>query len=325
MLPTLASDTVLIPLELYEAAIFDQVLRPEYKSILNVGDILQSQQNDAQKVVPDIVPGEVATFTEPDKTVEKKPGTTTTKRPGGTTTGRATGSSSLTSALQGFNASAVGVAPVYDIATVAEGFSAGRPGGGRGSGPGIGGSGGPAGGAGAGSSYDPATMPIFGDLASVAGKAPSSGGYTKAPEGAQGVHVTGDASKLAPSGKAWGDVTKQKKIAASYSSRGISTVSEASVGSMDEGSRAKFTTVREQIQARQSQIEQAYRESQITQNVSFTITVYISPNGTVRESMVVPNGSYPDSFVARIKTIVDGWTFNVREELAYRFTIRAGK
>ena len=39
-------------------AIFDQVLRPEYKSILNVGDILQSQQNDAQKVVPDITPGD---------------------------------------------------------------------------------------------------------------------------------------------------------------------------------------------------------------------------------------------------------------------------
>ncbi|MCB5265867.1 MAG: hypothetical protein PHT37_03160 [Candidatus Cloacimonetes bacterium] len=306
-------------------AIFDQVLRPEYKSILNVGDILQSQQNDAQKVVPDITPGDVATFTEPDKSVEKKPGTTTTKRPGGTTTGRATGSSSLTSALQGFDASAVGTAPAYEIATVAEGFSPGRPGGGRGSGPGIGGSGGPAGGVGAGSSYDPATMPIFGDLGSVVGKAPSSGGYTKAPEGAQGVHVTGDASKLAPSGKAWGDVAKQKKVAASYSSRGISTISEASIGSMDEGSRAKFNPVREQIQARQSQIEQAYRESQITQRVSFTITVYISSNGTVRESVVVPNGSYPGSFVAQIKTIVDNWTFNVREEMAYRFTIRAGK
>jgi hypothetical protein len=224
--------------------------------------------------------------------------------------------------LQGFDAGAVGTAPALQITTVAEGFSAGRPGGGRGAGPGMGGSSGS--GAGAGSSYNPAATPSFGNVASVVGKGPSTGGYSSAPEGAQGVHVLGDASKLAASGKAWGDVSKQKQIAASYSARGISTVSEGSIGGMDEGSRAKFSTIREQIQARQSQIEQAYRESQITQKVSFTITVYITPNGTVRESSVVPNGSYPSDFVNRIKSIVDAWTFNVREELAYQFKIRAG-
>ena len=298
--------------------IFHLALKPEYKSILTVEDILLSQQSDAQKVVPDIAPG-VTELAEPDKPAEKDTKGKSTGRPSGT--GKATGSSSLTSALQGFDAGAVGTAPAFQIATVAEGFSAGRPGGG-GAGPGSGAGFGS--GAGAGSSYNPAFTPSFGDVASVVGKGPSTGGYAQAPAGAQGVHVLGDASKLAPSGKAWGDVAKQKQIAASYSSRGISTVSEGSIGGMDESSRAKFTTVREQIQARQSQIEQAYRESQITQKVSFTITVYISSNGSVRESMVVPNGSYPGSFVARIKTIVDGWTFNVKEELAYQFKIRAG-
>ncbi|MCB5270377.1 MAG: hypothetical protein LHW56_00870 [Candidatus Cloacimonetes bacterium] len=311
---------IVIILTVLFLAIFDLALKPEYKSIQTVEEILQSQQSEAQKVLPDIAPG-AAAFAEPDKPAEKATEGTATGRPGGT--GKATGSSSLTSALQGFDAGAVGTAPALQIATVAEGFSAGRPGGGGGAGPGIGGAG-IGGGAGAGSSYNPALTPSFGDVASVVGKGPSTGGYAQAPAGAQGVHVLGDASKLAPSGKAWGDVSKQKQIAASYSARGISTVSEGSIGSMDEGSRAKFTTVREQIQARQSQIEQAYRESQITQKVSFTITVYISANGSVRESMVVPNGSYPGSFVARIKSIVDGWTFNVKEELAYQFKIRAG-
>lgn len=299
-------------------AIFDLALKPEYKSIQTVEEILLSQQSDAQKVMPDIAPGATA-FDEPEIPAEQAAPGTPTGKPGGT--GKSTGSSSLTSALQGFDAGAIGTAPALQIATVAEGFSSGRPGGGAGSG--IGGAG-HGSGAGAGSSYNPALTPSFGDVASVVGKGPSTGGYAQAPAGAQGVHVLGDASTLAPSGKAWGDISKQKQIAASYSSRGISTVSEGSIGGMDEGSRAKFTTVREQIQARQSQIEQAYRESQITQKVSFTITVYISSNGAVRESMVVPNGSYPGSFVARIKSIVDGWTFNVKEELAYQFKIRAG-
>lgn len=303
--------------------IFDLALKPEYRTIQTVEEILESQQIDAQKVVPALTPGAVSSYTEPEKPAETATQVTPQGKPGGT--GRSTGSSSLTSALSGFDAGAVGTAPALQIATVAEGFSAGRPGGGGGGGTGPGsGGGGPGSGQGAGSSYNPSLTPSFGDLASVVGKGPSTGGYSEAPAGAQGVHVLGDASKLAPSGKAWGDASKQKQIAASYSARGISTVSEGSIGSMDESSRAKFTTVREQIQARQSQIEQAYRESQITQKVSFTITVFISSNGTVRESMVVPNGSYPGNFVARIKSIVDGWNFNVKEELAYQFKIRAG-
>lgn len=305
--------------------IFDLVLKPEYRRFQTVEDIVQSRQDDAQKVVPDITPSSELVLDEPevpDKTAatQAKP----TGRP--RRTGTRTGSSSLTSALQGFDAGAVGTAPALQIATVAEGFYAGRPGGtGGGTGPGISGTGpGPGGGGGAGSSYNPSLTPSFGDVASVVGTGPSTGGYAQAPAGSQGVHVLGDASKLAPSGKAWGDVTKQKKVAASYSSKGISTVSEGSISSMDEDSRSKFTTIREQIQARQSQIEQAYRESQITQKVSFTITVYISANGAVRESVVVPSGSYPSSFVTRIKSIVDGWNFNVKEELAYQFKIRAG-
>jgi len=296
--------------------VFDLILKPEYQTIETVEEILLSRQAAAEKVMPDIT-APTSSFQEAEAPTETAAEGTPTGQPGA----RGTGSSSLTSALQGFDAGAVGTAPALQIATVAEGFSAGRPGGGRGAGPGIGGGGS---GAGAGSSYNPAATPSFGNVASVVGKGPSTGGYAQAPEGAQGVHVLGDASKLAPSGKAWGDIAKQKQIAASYSSQGISTVSEGSIGGMEEGTRAKYTTVREQIQARQSQIEQAYRESQITQKVSFTITVYIAANGTVSESIVVPNGSYPSHFVARIKSIVDGWTFNVKEQLAYQFKIRAG-
>lgn len=302
--------------------IFDMVLKPESISIQTVEEALRNKQFEAQKVVPDIAPAGPVAVEEPKKPADPDIKGTPAGRPGGT--GKSTGSSSLTAALQGFNAGAVGTAPAIQIATVAEGFSAGRPGGGGGAG-GAGAGGGAGGNVGsAGSSYNPALLPSFENVSSVVGSAPATGGYTQAPAGAQGVHVLGDASKLAPSGQAWGDVTKQKQIAASYSSRGISPVSEGSISGLDEDSRAKFTTIREQIQARQSQIEQAYRESQITQKVSFTITVFISSNGSVRESAVVPNGSYPAAFVARIKSIVDGWTFNVKQELAYQFKIRAG-
>jgi hypothetical protein len=301
--------------------LFDMFLKPEYASVDTIEEQLMTRKAQAQKVTPEITtPSPSYAQSEPTEAPDEGEGAETAQT--GTQQGTG-GSSSLTSALQGFDAGAVGTAPAFQIATVAEGFAAARPGGG-GSGAGPGPGGGPGAGAGAGSSYNPANTPAFGDVGSVVTTGPATGGYSQAPEGAQGVHVTGDASTLAPSGRAWGDVLKQQQIAAEYKNRGISTVREGSIGGLDESTRTSYSSLREQIEARQSQIEQAYREMQIRQSVSFTITLFIRADGTVRESQVVPNGSYPESFVSRVKSIVDSWKFNVREEMAYQFRVRAG-
>ncbi len=305
--------------------LFEFLLKPEYKVQETIQGRMESIQT-AQKVSPDIV-APTATFAEPVQATETGDATADAATADAATgqQARPGGSTGLTAALQGFDAGNVGSAPAFTIATVTEGFAAARPGGGGGGpggGPGI--SGGPGAGAGAGSSYNPSATPVFGDIGSVVASGPQTSGYSARPEGAQGVHVTGDASTLAPSGKSWGDVVEQQKIAADYARRGISTVRETGITGLDEATRVSYTSLREQIQARQSQIEQAYREMQVRQSVSFTITIFIRADGTVRESQVVPNGSYPENFVSRVKSIVDSWKFNVREEMAYQFRVRAG-
>jgi hypothetical protein len=155
-------------------------------------------------------------------------------------------------------------------------------------------------------------------------RGPATAGHSERPAGVAGTHIVGDASALAPSGKAWGDIVEQQRIAADYKRRGIQTLKEGSVTGLDEAGIARVTNLRDQVEARKAQIDQAYREAQLRQSVSFTITLFINANGTVRESMVVPAGAYPESFVARVKSIVNSWRFNVSQEEAYQFRVRAG-
>ncbi len=304
--------------------LFDLALKPEYALEETIQQRMQSIQT-AQRITPELVSPSVSAAEPLGEAPEPTETADATDAPATTGTGPR-GSAGLTSALQGFDAAATGTAPALTIATVTEGFTASRPGsspgGVAGTGPGPAGS--PGTGTSAGSSYNPAATPVFGDIGSVVTSGPQTGGYSVRPEGASGVHVTGDASTLAPSGQSWGDVTEQQRIAADFARRGISTVSEGSITALDEDTRTRYTSLREQIQSRQSQIEHAYREMQIRQSVSFTITLFIRADGTVRESQVVPNGSYPEAFVSRVKSIVDAWTFNVREEMAYQFRVRAG-
>lgn len=299
--------------------LFDQVLKPEYTFEETIQERLQNIQS-AQRVIPEIVSPQPS-FAQPlDNTPEQTEADATDSQ---VTTGTGPrGSAGLTRTLQGFDASATGTAPALTIATVTEGFTANRPGSRPGNGISTGR--GTVAGIATGTAYNPAATPVFEDIGSVVTSGPQTGGYSVRPEGASGIHITGDASSLAPSGQSWGDVVEQQRIAADFSRRGISTVNESSITTLDEDTRTKYTSLREQIESRQSQIEHAYREMQIRQNVSFTITLFIRADGTVKESQVIPNGSYPEAFVAKVKSIVDSWKFNVREEMAYQFRIRAG-
>jgi hypothetical protein len=302
--------------------IFDLFLKKEYNQEETVAQRLQSIQAQAQRVTPDITPT-TGSFVEQTPAETESPEQVAQEgSPGGTAT-RA--SSALDAAFAGgFDAGNIGIAPtVVDMITIQEGFPANRRGGGTsGSGTGINGSGGTT--RGAGSLFDASNTPSFGNVGAVVQQGPSSMGYDQVPEGAVGEHIKGDASKLAISGIAWGDVVKQKQIEAEYARKGIQTVREGSVAGLDEASLARVTTLREQIESRRVQIEQAYREFQLRQRTSFDITLFINSNGTVRESQVVPNGAYPEAFVSKVKSIVDDWVFNIREATAYQFKVSAG-
>ncbi|MCB5279772.1 MAG: hypothetical protein PHN71_07825 [Candidatus Cloacimonetes bacterium] len=308
-------------LSLVFVVIFDIFLKPEYSYEETVTQKLQTLQGEAQKVKADITEptGTYVPQAAPAETAETP---TTEGTPGGTGTA-ARGSSALDAAFAGgFDAASTSIAPSLSIVTVQEGFSARRPGGGTGSGTGTG-SGAFAGtGGGAGSSFSATSTPVFGDVGSVVSRGPSTAGYSDRPTGAQGTHITGDASRLAPSGKAWGDVLEQQRIAADYAKRNVATFNERDIAGLSESEKAVASSLREQVQDRQAQIMQAYREAQIRQTVSFTITLFINSNGAVRESVVIPAGSYPENFVSKVKSIVDSWKFTVNGEAQYTFPIR---
>mgnify|MGYP000850975215 FL=1 len=310
--------------------LFDAVLKPDY--VLEEETVAQRLENiksEAQRVEADLTPitSSFVQETPPEDTGETAETGQTAQQgsPGGTGSG-AYSSSALDAAFAGgFDAGATGIAPSLKIVTVQEGFSARRPGGsGGGGGTGTGGGAFGGTGTGAGSSFSASSTPNFGDVGSVVTRGPSTAGHSERPAGVVGTHIVGDASTLAPSGKSWGDIVEQQRIAADYKRRGIQTLKEGSVTGLDEAGIARVTNLRDQVEARKAQIDQAYREAQLRQSVSFTITLFINANGTVRESMVIPAGAYPESFVSRVKSIVDSWRFNVSQEEAYQFRVRAG-
>lgn len=303
--------------------VFELFLKPEYKTQADtISELLEAIEQKAQKVEVSKIEAPISAFEEPPPAVEGEADDTAAS----TTTAptRPSGPSGLGAAMGGFDPSATSAAPTISIVTVATGFSVSRPGGGRG-GTGAGPGGGGIGGAGsAGTSFDPTALPVSGDIGRVATQGPRTSGSLTRPEGAVGEHITGDASRLAPSGKAWGDIVEQQRIEAEFKQMGLTTVTEAAIGRLDEEGRVSYARLKDQVDARKGQIETVYREMQIRQSVSFTITIFVGENGSVRESRVVPNGSYPEAFVQRVKQVVDGWTFNVREAMPYQFRLRLG-
>lgn len=318
---------LVLALTIVFSIIFELFLKPEYKTQADtISELLQSMEQKAQKVEVSKLDAPTTGYDVPPP-VEEVTGDDAAPTTGAVSSGaaRPSGPSGLGAAMGGFDPNAVSAAPTISIVTVATGFAVNRPGGGRpGSGSGTGGSGAGGGAGSAGTVFDPTALPVSGDVGSVATQGPRTSGSLTRPEGAVGTHVTGDASKLAPSGKAWGDIVAQQRIEAEYRQMGLSTVTEASIGTLDEAGKAKYASLKDQVESRKGQIETVYREMQIRQSVSFTITIFVGADGSVRESKVVPNGQYPEAFVAKVKQVVDSWRFNVREAMPYQFRMRAG-
>lgn len=296
--------------------IFELFLKPEYKYEETVAGKLQTLQAEAQRVQAD-ASLRTSNFVQQEAPPQEAPeGDTPQQGTPGATGPR--GSAALDAAFAGgFDATATGVAPQLKIVTVVQRFSARRPS--------AGGSGGGTGSdiaAGAGSSFNASSTPNFDDVGAAVTKGPLRGLSTERPEGATGIHVFGDQSKLAPSGESWGDLVEQERAIREYQKPGVLKLEESVIAGLSEEQARAHASLKDQVQSRQSQIYLAYREANLRQTASFKITLFIRSNGSIRESMVVPAGAYPESFVARVKSIVDSWRFNVTGMTQYTFTVR---
>ncbi|MDD2227989.1 MAG: hypothetical protein PHY48_01095 [Candidatus Cloacimonetes bacterium] len=219
-------------------------------------------------------------------------------------------------------------APTIRVATLTEGFSSSRPGGGGGgSGPGAGG-GGPNTGGGRTSSFDPnAQVGFSSDLGKIATNAPSVGGSSIRPKEGSFVNVAGDLRKLAPSGVAFGLTSGTNKLVSSFKSQNVAQVTESSIQAAAPETRTRYETIGATVKARQSQIAAIY--SKYNAILPFTgsasIRLLISANGRVQSAIITPNGNLPEEFLKEVKNLCEGWTFSVNDNSDYTFTTRFRK
>jgi hypothetical protein len=293
---------------------FDLFLKKEVAYYKEIEDLFKG--TEAQAITPDLSPQASAQVDIDTPTPEATEGTAT-----GTTEGTQarTGAAGLSGMLGNFDPNATQAPAQYAMVTTIEGFAV--KGSGGGSGPGTGGGGAASGGP--GTTFSATAGPGFSqDLGAIAASGPATAGHAVKPQGGTGVHITGDASRVTLSGRSWEQSQRDIEIMRDFQSRNIATVSETAIARLDETTQARYTSLGQQVRDRQSQIEAAYRQAQLNQSMSFKVTLYIAPTGNVRSADVVPLGEYPASFVSEVKRIIEGWRFNVQQEMSYQFRFR---
>lgn len=297
--------------------IFDLFLKKEVSFDATIEDRLITMQ--AQAVQPQITePTAPSASVEIEAPVPEATEGTPTGTATGQTTGRS-GAAGLSNMLGSFDPNATQAPAQYAIVTTVEGFAVRGSGGGGGTGTGGGGaaSGGP------GTTFSATAGPGFSsDLGAIAASGPATAGHAVRPEGGTGRHITGDASRVTLSGRSWEQSQRDIEIMRDFQSRNIATVSETAIARLDETTQARYTSLGQQVRDRQSQIEAAYRQAQLNQSMSFRVTLFIASTGNVRSADVVPLGEYPASFVSEVKRIIEGWRFNVQQEMSYQFRFR---
>ncbi len=221
-------------------------------------------------------------------------------------------------------------APTIKAVTTSEGFVTARPGrggGGGGGGEGPGGSG-PRTGGGYSTSFDPnAGRGFSSDIGSVVTNAPKVAGYNVRPDAGTVVRATGDQSKLAPSGVAFGTTAKSSQIAVSFKTKNIQQVSEGSIAEAPVETRTRYEVIGNSVSARKSQIMALQQKWNAISPFtgSTAIRLLISASGRVESAIITPNGQMPVGFLDELKSLCEGWTFNVNQESDYTFTVRFRK
>lgn len=154
----------------------------------------------------------------------------------------------------------------------------------------------------------------------------SISGFTTPPttlsDGYSSNHIIGHSTDLSIAGKSWELSDRDIEIMRDFRNRNIATVSENAISKLDSTDQARYFSLCQQVNERQSQIEYAYRRGQFRQAMGFMVTLYIASNGKILSADVIPLGDYPPSFVSDVKRMIQSWKFNVQQEMSYRFRIR---
>lgn len=253
----------------------------------------------------------------------------------GTATGTGTGTGTSKSAGELFGSSfgkfdpnaTASSAPTIKAVTTAEGFvtaRSGRGGGGGGGGEGPGGAG-PGSGGGYSTSFDPnAGRGFSSDIGSVVTNAPKASGYSARPSAGVVEKASGDQSRLAPSGVAFGTTAKSSQLVTSFRSKNIQAVSEGSIAEQPVEARTRYQTIGQSVDVYKGQIEVlSTKWNAITPFTgSVTIRLLINSSGKTESAIITPNGNIPVGFLTELKSLCEGWRFNVAQESDYTFTFR---
>ena len=312
--------------------ILDLVIKPSLPSTLD--NSLQQKLATLQKAESIKAQADMAdqgsTF-EQESTGEGEEETAVQAPQKGSPTGTATGTGTAKSAgsmfgIGDFDPNATSTGSQIRVVTIAEGFVAARPGrggggGGGGSGPGGGGIGSGAGFG--GSSFDPNAPRTFGgDIGQTVTNAPKVGGSSIRPSEGTFVNVTGDQSKLAPSGVVFGLTASRASALQSFRSKKIKEVAEGTVdASMSAQAKTNQESIGSAVNARKGQLQQVYAKwnATIPFTGSVTVSLLIKTNGSVTSATVKPNGSMPTGFLEEIQRVCESWRFNVTEDYWYTF------
>lgn len=228
-----------------------------------------------------------------------------------------------------FDPNATSSAPKITAVTTAEGFVTARPGrgGGGGGGSGPGGSG-PGGGGGYNATFDPSAGQGFSsDIGSVVTNAPKVAGYSARPDAGVVVKASGDQSKLAPSGVAFGTTAKSSQLLSSFSAKNVQKVTEASIAEAPAEARTRYEVIGNTVNTLKQQVQTLYQKWNAITPFSGSVTtrLLIDSSGKVQSAIITPNGQVPTGFLSDMKAMCETWRFNVNQESDYTFTLRLRK
>lgn len=201
----------------------------------------------------------------------------------------------------------------------------GGPGGGPGSGPGGGPGTGPGGSA---SNFDPGAIGSYNqsEISSVVTNRPGIQGSSTRPSGENiSVASGGDLSKLAPRGRPIAQSAADQSAIRTFQSENVEVMTSENITAAPAETRPDLQTIASQVNSRKGQVENLYRRAAAIKATSGSVKIrlYIDNRGNVVTATVTPTTEgFTEQFLRDLKTLVEGWSFNISSKQVYEFTYR---
>lgn len=200
----------------------------------------------------------------------------------------------------------------------------GGPGGGPGSGPGGPGTG-PGG---QGSTFDPGAIGSYNqsEISSAVTNRPGIQGSSTRPSGENiSVASGGDLSKLAPRGRPIAQTAADQSAIRTFQSENVEVMTSESITAAPAETRPDLQTIASQVNSRKGQVENLYRRAAAIKATSGSVKIrlYIDNRGNVVTAIVTPTTEgFTEQFLQDLKSLVEGWSFNISSKQVYEFTYR---